>query len=216
MTDSREQTFLWQNRTSQQIFAELSNALYERELTRLSQDTEISAGLLKKRLGSMAFYIKKAAGHISELYTPLDLDSQNGSWISSQSVKPHSLKTQQDKTHSFYLEHAKMALVVPISVSHYGIEQIVLDTIDEIDLTNNQIHSNEHGWFALSGQQQSESNIYSKLLLKPSKTIMAAACCGHQWLNGRRTSPRLLSLREMLLASRINWRHFSKLLSLKK
>ncbi|MBU2919106.1 MAG: hypothetical protein ACJAZB_001722 [Psychrosphaera sp.] len=216
MTDSREQTFLWQNRTGQQIFAELSNALYERELMRLSQDADISAEALKKRLGSMAFYIKKAAEHISELYTPLDLDSQNGSWISAQSVKPHSIKAQPDKTRIFYLEHAKMALVVPISVSHYGIEQIVLDTIDEIDLDNDQIHCNEHGWFTLSGHEQSKSTIYTKSLLKPSKAIMAAACCGHQWLNQRRTSPRLLSLREMLLASRINWRQFSKLLTLKK
>jgi hypothetical protein len=216
MTDSRNQRFLWQQRTGQQIFAELSNALYERELTRLSQDSELNAELLKKRLGSMSFYIKKAAEHISELYTPLDLDSQNGSWISAQSVKPHSLKIQQDKTELFYTEHAKMALVIPISVSHYGIEQIVLDTIDEIDLENGQVHCNEHGWFKLSGHQKVDSNIYYKLLLKPNKAIMAAACCGHQWLNQRRTSPRLLSLREMLLASRINWQHFSKLLTLKK
>jgi len=216
MTNPQDQTFLWQQRTGQQIFAELSNALYERELIRLSKDSELSAELLKKRLGSMSFYIKKAAEHISELYTPLDLDSQNGSWISAQSVKPYSAKVQQDKTELFYNEHAKMALVVPISVTHHGIEQVVLDTIDEIDLENSQLHCNEHGWFYFSGQQKVESNIYHKLLLKPNKAIMAAACCGHQWLNGRRTSPRLLSLREMLLASRVNWRQFSKLLTLKK
>jgi len=216
MTDPREQTFLWQQRTGQQIFAELSNALYERELTRLSEDTELTPEELKKRLGSMSFYIKKAAEHISELYTPLDLDSQNGSWISNQSVKPHSLKAEQEKTELFYSEHAKMALIIPIAVTQYSIEQIVLDTIDEIDLANNQIHCNQHGWFDLSGQQQNASKAHSKQLLKPTKAIMAAACCGHQWLNGRRTSPRLLSLREMLLASRINWRHFSKLLTLKK
>ena len=216
MTDPREQTFLWQQRTGQQIFAELSNALYERELTRLSEDTELPPEALKKRLGSMSFYIKKAAEHISELFTPLDLDSQNGSWIGNQSVKPHSLKAEQDKTESFYQEHAKMALVTPVAVTQNAIEQIVLDTIDEVDLLNNKIHCNEHGWFSLSGHQQTESNIHKKQLLKPSKAVMAAACCGHQWLNGRRTSPRLLSLREMLLASRINWRHFSKLLTLKK
>jgi hypothetical protein len=216
MTDPKEQTFLWQQRTGQQIFAELSNALYERELIGLSEDTELTPEALRKRLGSMSFYIKKAAEHISELYTPLDLDSQNGSWISNQSVKPHSLKAEQDKTELFYKEHVKMALIVPISVTENSIEQIVLDTIDEIDLVNNKIHCNEHGWFELSGHQLMGSNIHSKKLLKPSKAVMAAACCGHQWLNGRRTSPRLLSLREMLLASRINWRQFSKLLSLKK
>ena len=216
MTNPQDQTFLWQQRTGQQIFAELSNALYERELIRLSQDSELSAELLKKRLGSMSFYIKKAAEHISALYTPLDLDSQNGSWISVQSVKPHSSKSQQDKTELFYKQHAKMALVVPISLTRHGIEQVILDTIDEIDFENSQLHCNEHGWFYFSGSQKVESEIDHKLLLKPNKAVMAAACCGHQWLNERRTSPRLLSLREMLLASRVNWRQFSKLLTLKK
>lgn len=216
MTDSREQPLLWQQRTGQQLLAELANALYERELSRLSQDTELTAELLKKRLGSMSFYIKKAAEHISDLYTPLDLDSLNGSWISSQSSKPHSLKAQPDKTQLFYSEHAKMALIVPISIMNFGIEQVVLDTIDEIDTANNKIHCNEHGWFNANGSQQTDSQVHQKLLLKPNKAIMAAACCGHQWLNQRRSTPRLLSLREMLLASRINWRQFSKLLVLKK
>lgn len=108
-----------------------------------------------------------------------------------------------------------MALVVPIAVNHYGIENIVLDTIDEIDVVSATLHCNQHGYFHFSGAAKEESTVNQKTLLKPSKPIMAAACCGHQWLNVKRTSPRLLSLREMLLASRINWRSFSKLLPIK-
>ncbi|NVK23688.1 MAG: hypothetical protein HWE10_02065 [Gammaproteobacteria bacterium] len=215
LNDNAQQPTIWQQRTNQQLFAELCNALYERELARLSSDQHINLSTLQKRIASMPYYIKRAAEHICDLFTPLDLDSQNGSWISSQSVKPFSSKQQKDKTLQFFEQYAQMALVVPIVVNHSGIEQVVLDSIDEIDVANQRLHCNEHGWFSYTGEQQ-EAGLITKQLLKPSKPVMSAACCGHQWLNGRRTSPRLLSLREMLLATRINWRQFHKLLSLKK
>lgn len=226
MAISDKQTKLWQQRPNQQVLSELCNALYERELKRLAQDDNLSLAQMQKRLGSLPYYIKRAAEHISELYTPLELDSQNGSWLSIQSAKPFSTKADVDKTAMFYQQNATMALVVPISVSHYGIEQIVLDSIDEIDSTNQRLHCNQHGWFDFSGEQfdemQSSSEIqradklYQKLLLKPGKPVMSAACCGHQWLNLHKTSPRLLSLREMLLASQINWRNFAKLMPITK
>ena len=215
MATSDNQTHLWQQRSNQQVLSELCNALYERELKRLSQDETMSLIAMKKRLGSLPYYIKRAAEHISDLYIPLELDSQNGSWFASQSGKPFSTKIDQTKTHDFYHKHAQMALVVPVSIFHYGIEQVVLDTIDEIDAQNEQLHCNQHGWFSFDGQQKPDNRVYVKHLLKPGKPVMSAACCGHQWLNQRKTTPRLLSLREMLLASRINWRHFHKLLPLK-
>jgi len=216
MADKQEQAFIWQQRTNQQLFAELCNALYERELARLSSDQQVELVQLQKRLSSLPYYIKRAAEHICDLYTPLDLDSQNGSWISSQATKPFSVKCDQTKTYEFFQRHAKMALVVPIAVSHSGIEQVVLDSIDEIDLEGNRLHCNEHGWFQFDGVGSDSVNLISKTLLKPSKAVMSAACCGHQWLNLRRSSPRLLSLREMLLATRINWHQFSKLVAPKK
>ena len=215
MVTSDQQTNLWQQRPNQQVLSELCNALYERELKRLSQDDNMSLEVMKKRLGSLPYYIKRAAEHINELFIPLELDSQNGSWFASQSGKPFSLKVDADKTHSFYRQHAQMALIVPISVFHYGIEQVVLDTIDEIDNTDQKLHCNQHGWFNFSGDSFDDTSIYKKVLLKPGKPVMSAACCGHQWLNQKKSTPRLLSLREMLLASRINWRQFHKLLPIK-
>lgn len=216
MADDKTQPFIWQQRTNQQLFAELCNALYERELARLSADNSITLDILKKRLASMPYYIKRAAEHICELYTPLDLDSQNGSWISTQSSKPFSSKADAVKTRDFYIQHVKIALVVPVSVYHSGIEQVVLDSIDEINLETQQLHCNEHGWFYFNGAQVEDCTLYQKQLLKPSKLVMAAACCGHQWLNLKKSSSRLLSLREMLLATRINWHQFSKLAAIKK
>lgn len=212
MAVSENQTNIWQQRLNQQVLAELCNALYERELKRLASDDSMSMEALQKRLGSLPYYIKRAAEHISNLYIPLELDSQNGSWMASQSGKPFSIKADAEKTDAFFQQHAKMALIVPISVSHYGIEQVVLDTIDEVDISARIVHCNQHGWFSLSGKQVEGDKLYEKTLLKPGKPVMAAACCGHQWLNHHKTSPRLLSLREMLLASQINWRQFHKLL----
>lgn len=216
MKDKQEQPFLWQQRPNQQLFAELCNAFYERELARLSSDSQLDLSLLQKRLAALPYYIKRAAEHICELYTPLDLDSQNGSWISSQTTQPMSTKADKEKTHSFYSRHAQMALVSPICVLHSGIEHVVLDSIDEIDFTAERLHCNEHGWFNFDGQYTESTVVLNKTLLKPNKASMSAACCGHQWLNGRKTSPRLLSLREMLLATRVNWRQFSKLVPIKK
>ena len=215
MAISDNQTHLWQQRSNYQVLSELCNALYERELKRLSQDEDMSLQAMKKRLASLPYYIKRAAEHISSLYMPLELDSQNGSWFGPQSGKPFSTKADADKTTAFYRQHAKMALIVPISIFHYGIEQVVLDTIDEIDADNHKLHCNQHGWFDVDGAEMEGQDVYQKVLLKPGKPVMSAACCGHQWLNQRKTTPRLLSLREMLLASRINWRQFSSLLPIK-
>ncbi|MBU2881065.1 hypothetical protein KO525_11415 [Psychrosphaera sp. B3R10] len=205
---------LWQQRTNHQVLSELANALYERELKRLSQDEGLDLQTIQKRLRSLPYYIKRASEHIAELYTPLDLDSQNGSWLGTQSAKPFSIKAAPEKTEMYYQQHAKMALIVPVAVSHYGIEQVKLDTIDEIDWDQKRLHCNEQGWFQFNGQQLEPNRLYNKTLLKLGKPIMSAACCGHQWLNLHKTTPRLLSLREMLLASRINWQQFHKLLSL--
>jgi len=214
MVTSDKQTSLWQQRPNQQVLSELCNALYERELKRLSQDETMSLDMMKKRLASLPYYIKRAAEHINELFIPLELDSQNGSWFASQSSKPFSLKADTNKTDDFYTRHGQMALIVPVSIFHYGIEQVVLDTIDEVDSVKRRVHCNQHGWFHYSGESVDETSIYKKVLLKPGKPVMSAACCGHQWLNQKKSTPRLLSLREMLLASRINWRQFHKLLPL--
>lgn len=216
MTERSEQTLLWQQRSNQQLFAELCNALYERELAQIATCSDMDILQLQKRLGSLPYYIKRAAEHICQLTTPLELDSQNGSWLHPQAVKPFAVKAQVDKTLNFFQRHSQMALVVPVAVEHSGIEQIVLDSIDDIDMAAQRLHCNQQGWFEMTGQAITTTPLVKKTLLKPSKAVMAAACCGHQWLNGKRRTARRLALREMLLATQINWRQFAKLLPIKK
>ncbi len=73
------------------------------------------------------------------------------------------------------------------------VEQIRLDSIDEIDTPGQRIHCNEHGWFAMAGWPQEPDN-QQKLLLKPGKTVLMAVCCGHQWRNQQRIHPRRLTV----------------------
>ena len=216
MAISEHQSNFWQAETDESLVTELSLALYERELKWLSEQQELSIQQLQKRIASLPYYIKRAAEHISRLSIPLEIDNQNGSWIANQSAKPFSIKADESKTNAFYIKHSQMALIVPVAINHYGLETVVLDTIDEVDDKQGRIHINQHGWFELSGRSLETSPATEKRLLKPSKASMSAACCGHQWLNCKKTTSRLLSLREMLLATRINWSSLGKLLTIKK
>ena len=178
-------------------------------LLRLSQLPAEQLVNLAGRLASLTFYIRRAASNILKQQAELQLDSQNGSWYSLQAKRCPARKQQADPIDVFYQKHAKPGLVVPIYIMHLNQEYILLDTIDEVDQAGLRLHCNQHGWFALSGTPLQADNS-EKFLLKPTKTIMTAACCGHQWLKEDRTTPRLLSLRELLLTSRLNWRNFAK------
>ena len=194
---------------------------------------------LQKTLGSLSYYIEKASHHILTSQSPLELDSSNGSWLAKQSVNPLSSKVNSDQTQAFYSKHACMALTVPVVINVFGIEQVLLDTIDEVDEKAMRLHCNQHGWFHFDGrhiQQSSSQNEVdlmnvgassitstvktspnsSRLLLKPSKVSMSAACCGHQWKNQQRMASRALSLRELLLTTRVNWKKLSQPLPLKR
>ncbi|MDA8622205.1 hypothetical protein N9L48_06110 [Psychrosphaera sp.] len=216
MSQNDLQTSLWHQRSNLQVKAELCNVLYERELARLSVDQNLSHSDLRKSLKSLSFYISKAAESIISASTPLDLDSSNASWLSQSSSKPFSVKSNPDKTMDFYAKNSQMALIIPIAINLYGIEYIALDSIDEIDHKNQKIHCNQHGWFHFNGTQVEPQSSKQKLLLKPGKPVMAAACCGHQWKNQQKSTSRALSLRELLLATRINWHNFSKLIAPKR
>lgn len=216
MSQNDLQNSLWQQRSNLQAKAELCNVLYERELARLSSDIDLSHSDLRKSLKSLSFYISKAAESIINVNTPLDLDSSNASWLSKPSSKPFSLKADPEKTASFYAKNGQMALIIPVAINLYGIEYIALDSIDEIDNENQKVHCNQHGWFHINGEQLCPESSKQKCLLKPNKAVMAAACCGHQWKNNQKTTSRALSLRELLLATRINWHNFSKLIAAKR
>ncbi len=216
MSQQDIQNNLWQQRGNLQVKAELCNVLYERELQRLSTETTISVDELKKAIKSLPFYINRAAESICNTYSPLDLDSSNASWLSRQSPHTLSSKHNDSATRLFYEKNAKMVLIVPIATQVFGIEQVVLDSIDEIDALNGRLHCNQNGWFYMSGEYLDNKTSTTKVLLKPSKVTMSAACCGHQWKNNHKFSGRALSLRELLLATRINWQNFGKIIAPKR
>lgn len=201
-----EQQHFWQVSQDNQTYTELCNALYEREILQLSR---LPADMLPARLSSLSFYIRKAASYILQYPSVLELDSLNASWFAKQSASCPAQKQQADPIAAFYMKAAKPGLVVPIYITELTLEVIVLDSIDEVDRDNERIHCNEHGWFSFSGTPLQTDNS-DKFLLKATKPIMAAACCGHQWLNHEKTAARSLSLRELLLASRLNWQNFAK------
>lgn len=201
---------LWLNPEQALHYSELCNTLYERELARLAAMPVERLHLLPKRLKSLPFYVREAANLLLVHDSPLTLDPQNACWLHSQSR--HCPVTQLDESElcfKYYDKYAKLGLLVPVYVQLQGLEQIVIDSVDEIDQEGHRVHCNEHGWFAMAGWAQEPDNQH-KLLLKPTKSIMTAACCGHQWRNNERKTPRLLTLREMLLASRLNWQNFAK------
>lgn len=205
-----QQPQLWDSNQNALVFADLCNALYERELKKLSLESQIPLQHLQKRIASLPFYIKRASERIIDFYSPLDLDSQNASWIYRQPTECPAIKQKPLDISKFYQANAKMGLIVPIYTNSVGEEQIKLDSIDGIKLEQNQIHTNEHGWFNCDGSSPQQSELR---LLKPMKVIMTCACSGHRWLNSKRTSARALSLREMLLATNINWKNFAKVTS---
>ena len=206
---SADQHQLWQGPAQDLTYTELCNALYERELLRLSQLSTEQLLRLPNRLASLPFYIRRAASNILQQNNTLQLDSQNASWYHKQAANCPARKQQADPIDAFYSKYAKPGLIVPVYITHLTHEQIVLDSVDEVDPDGLRLHCNEHGWFSFSGTPLAQANS-DKFVLKPAKAIMTAACCGHQWLNGDKKPPRLLSLRELLLASRLNWQNFAK------
>ncbi|SFB87076.1 hypothetical protein SAMN02745724_00304 [Pseudoalteromonas denitrificans DSM 6059] len=183
------------------VYIELCNALYAREVVRLSR--ELDEIRLRKLLISLPYYIERASESILQGNSPLQLDGQNGCWIAKQKIKtPNFDKTVNNQ---FYTKASFPGFILPLAVLNKGELMIKIDCLDQVK--KDKIHCNEHGWFELSGQAIDAQNAY---ILKPSKTVMTAACCGHRWCQGKRVTPRLLSLREMLLAARINWLNFTK------
>ena len=194
---SVQQAQLWNDEKERLIFAELVNVFYAREIPALVSIHNEQK--LRKSLASLPFYIERAARHIIQGDIPLALDTQNGGWLSPQKKLPiHDPK----KNAEFYKQHAKAGLVIPVLKEHTGYQSLILDCIDQVD--KNSFHCNLSGWFFFSGLSQSDKRLQ---VFKPTKQLMTAACCGHQWQFNKTIPPRRLSLREMLLASMINWKN---------
>tara|TARA_R110002050_G_scaffold164919_5_gene295115 strand:- start:1690 stop:2370 length:681 start_codon:yes stop_codon:yes gene_type:complete len=224
------QTSFWQTDLQSKDFAELCNALYEREL-RMLANTEISqVDNLQGRLKSLPHYINRTAHLMMQVKaqgkTPLILDIQNASWSAKQASKLTLAGQTSHEIFSWYLTNElSLGLVVPI----LNEQRVALDCIDRIDIANKRLRTNTSGWFTLSEENkkvQGDLNQHKTFkLLKPNKKVMLAACAGHCWqavpysnthINAQsaKLQPITPSLRELLLSCAINWKDFKQPLAL--
>jgi hypothetical protein len=197
----QQQAEIWQTDQQKVVYAHLCNAFYQREVQRLV--AEPNTERLRRQLKSLPFYIERAASLVVNGASPFELDSQNGSWLEKQ--KPAVPHVDKHANEVFFTQYAKAGLVIPILINTYEQVKIKIDCIDQVD--NNKLHCNELGWFNVCGEPLEQQPGH---LVKPSKNLMAAGCCGHQWQFTKRCLPRVLSLREMLLATNINWRNLKR------
>lgn len=213
MTDpsGHHQVDIFSNDAQQQQYAELCNALYERELKTLSKQDVTSINLLQRRLSGLSHHIKRAAEHLLLKPTPLNVDLHNASWQARQAARCMASGADPKRTADWFYKHARFGLPVPVFETDMGLQHIELDSIDRIDNQTQRIHLNKHGWFYFSGEQVNAdvNAIRHKRLLQPGKATLTAACCGHRWSHKGKAGPRALSLRELLLSSTINWKTYA-------
>ncbi|MCK8108484.1 hypothetical protein OIZ54_06470 [Pseudoalteromonas sp. A3] len=196
-----QQQEIWQSDAQKVLYAQLCNAFYQREVQRLV--AEPNADKLRRQLKSLPYYIERAATLVANGSSPFTLDSQNGSWLEKQKPTPPEVNAQANEL--FYKKYAQVGLIVPVLINSHDQVRLRIDSIDQV--SDNKLHCNELGWFDFFGKGLEQANTQ---LVKPSKMSLTAACCGHQWQFSKRCAPRLLSLREMLLAGNINWRNIKR------
>lgn len=207
------QSLLWQSEQQSSDFAELCNALYERELRVLATGEFSNIVSLQGRIKSLPHYVRGTAHALLNAQSPLDLDIQNATWSAKQTSTMPSISQLVDHSNSvlswYNLQQLSHGLVVPIATEN----SIILDCIDRIDSEKQRFRTNVFGWFNLSSEQPEITQELTKnraQLLKPTKRIMTAACAGHCWKNNRKVQPVIPSLRELLLSCSINWRNFKQ------
>jgi len=215
------QASLWQTDQQSNDFAEICNALYERELQLFSHSEFTSVQSVQGRLKSLSYYIKRTANLMIQVnaqgISPLTLDIQNASWSAKQANQLSLSGQTGSEVSSWYLtKKLTLGLVVPI----FNGEHVILDSIDKVDVKNKRLRTNLAGWISLSNDSSAGNfpvNITKIKLLKPNKKIMLAACAGHCWKNKTHCSmsqPIIPSLRELLLSCAINWKDFKQPLAL--
>lgn len=204
--NNHQQTNIFDEDRQQLNFAEICNALYERELIYLSKQTNLD--ILKRRLAGLSHHIKKAAEYLLSDQSPLSVDVHNASWHFKQQAKCPTPK--RDSQVKWFAENAHAGIPIPVYVFNKGIEHIELDSVDRMDLAGNKLHLNKQGWFTFGGLpvNTEDTSLHKKRMLKPGKYSMSAACCGHSWNHKGKTQPRALSLRELMLTTVINWKTF--------
>ena len=210
---------IFNNQQTQVQFAELCNALYERELASLSESSSQDIRLLKRRLSGLTHHIKRVAEQLLQHQSSMTVDIHNASWQAKQSATCVANRVKPKQTQEWSEQFAQYGMPVPVHVQFLGTDYIELDSIDRIDRDNNKLHLNKNRWFNCDGSvyRQDTTELPRptltqplKRLLKPTPTVLIAACC-HSWNHKGRTQPRVLPLRELLLSTAINWKAPHKL-----
>lgn len=204
------QSSLWQQEQNNSLpYAELCNALYEREVSALANGEYTSTTQLQARLKSLTYYVSRTAYRILQTDSPIEFDVQNATWSHKQSLKPPTQEQLPDTIRTWYQNNkVSLGLVIPVLADEDGYARIYLDSVDRVDHDNGRIRSNLFGWYNYS-EGLSESSKQA-LFLKPNKKVMIAACCGHQWQSQMKANPLPLNLRELLLTCSINWKNLRK------
>lgn len=186
-------------------FPELCTALYERELQALAHTQQMaSLAGLQRRLASTSYYVKQAARGMLQRPTPFSLDIQNASWQAQQKRHCKLPTAAAEKLQRWLQGEVKLGTVVAVFDQHPQLQRVLLDSIDRIDRVQQRVHLNMYGWFDWQGQPLEAAPYYR--LVKPDLASLTPALCGHQWNHRGITTPRTLSLREVLLATTLQWR----------
>ena len=147
------QSLLWQSQQQSSDFAELCNALYERELITLARNECLALASLQGRIKSLPHYVKRTAFALLKAQTPLALDIQNASWLAKQVARSPEISqlSAYDETVTAWYKSQELVhgLVVPIALNGH----IVLDCIDRIDSEKQRFRTNVYGWFYLTDNE---------------------------------------------------------------
>lgn len=211
-TSNSQQVDIFSDDQRQLHYAELCNALYERELASLSQQKISNINLLQRKIAGLRHHVKRAAYSLLQHQSPLQVDVHNASWQAKQAAKCMANNYVTQKTLQWFSSSIQIGCSIAVHVKQLGSEHIELDSIDKIDLSGKRIHANKFGWFNIDGEfsedNHQQADVFSLRLLKPTKAILTAACCGHKWGQKGKGQQRALSLRELLLSLSINWKSF--------
>jgi hypothetical protein len=207
-----QQVDIFSDGQSQLHYAELCNALYERELASLSQQKISNINLLQRKIAGLRHHVKRAAYSLLQHQSPLQVDMHNASWQAKQAAKCMANNYVANKTQQWFSNDIQMGCTIAVHVKRLGCEHIELDSIDKIELSSHRVHTNKFGWFNIDGEFTEDNyrliDALSLRLLKPTKAVLTAACCGHKWDYKGKGQQRALSLRELLLSLSINWKTF--------
>jgi hypothetical protein len=178
----------------------------------LSQQKISNINLLQRKIAGLRHHVKRAAYSLLQHQSPLQVDVHNASWQAKQAAKCMANNYVANKTQQWFSNDIQMGCTIAVHVKRLGCEHIELDSIDKIELSSHRVHTNKFGWFNIDGEFTEDNyrlvDVLSLRLLKPTKAVLTAACCGHNWDHKGKGQQRALSLRELLLSLSINWKTF--------